>query len=295
MKYALGIDVGGTKIASAIINADGRIVDKIQVASKPENENSMFQQVTLSIDRLMEKSNLTINQLEGIGVGLPGKVDVENGLAVFQNNLPWRNFPIVEKLSEYTKVSNIKLDNDVYMACFAEWQAHDPKEKEVFVYITVSTGIACSIIHNGEFIRGSGFAGELGLFPVQTSIKGTEMERLEFLSSGSAIQKRINNKLETRQIFDKYHHGDNDTIKMVDTAIHSLAHGLYSICCLLDPHKVVFGGSVMNYQPFVVEKLKEYLQDYLTLEQEDFVNRIYLSKHRGDAGVLGAGMKVLDL
>ncbi len=297
--YALGVDIGGTKIATVLMNRNGEIKQRSEVASDPSDKERMFSQVTKSIEMVLEKSKVTISEINGIGIGVPGKVDRKNGIAIYQNNLPWKDFPIVNRLKEYFSIKKVVLDNDVYMAAFAEWRCSDSEKDNTFVYITVSTGISCSIIHRGEFLRGNGFAGELGLFPVSAKSSVNSIERLEKVASGPAIQKlaeqRISNPDLTTQDFFKEYVDDNSVAKvLMDEITDSLAHGLYSIICLLDPHKVVFGGGVINNNPFLLELIKESLTRYLIAEQLHSLDNLFTSKLKGDSGVIGAGLKVLS-
>lgn len=297
--YALGVDIGGTKIAAVLMNRNGDIQQRSEVASDPSDKERMFSQVTKSIEMVLEKSNVMISEINGIGIGVPGKVDREKGIAIYQNNLPWENFPIVNRLQQYFSIKKVVMDNDVYMAAFAEWRCSDSKIDSTFVYITVSTGISCSIIHRGEFLRGNGFAGELGLFPVSAKSSAHSVERLEKVASGPAIQKlaeqRISNPdLTTQDFFKKYVDNNSVAKVLMDEVTDSLAHGLYSIICLLDPHKVVFGGGVINNNPFLLELIKESLTRYLIPEQLHSMDNLFTSNLKGDSGVIGAGLKVLS-
>ena len=297
--YALGVDIGGTKIATVIIDQYGEIVKRSEVASDPSDKEKMFEQVIKSIEMVFEGSKVQLNDIQGMGVGVPGKVDRENGIAVFQNNLPWRDFPIVSRLQDYFSFENIVIDNDVYMATFAEWKVSNTSKQDTFVYLTISTGISCSIIHQGSFIRGNGFAGELGLFPVLAGSSLNGIENLEKLASGPAIkklaEKRFNNpNLTTSEFFSKYEENDEVAIALMNEVVGSLAHGIYSIICLLDPQKVVLGGGVINNNPFLLDLIKESLKQYLIPEQQHCLECLYTSKLKGDSGIVGAGLKGME-
>src|SRR5699024_3805276 len=165
----------------------------ITLVEKKSNTNDreiMFAQVLKSIRMVQKESGIPFEKIVGTGLGVPGKIDREKGIAVFQNNLPWENFPIVERLKNELPLENIVLDNDVYMATFAEWKATGANPQDTFVYITISTGISCSIIHQGSFIRGNGFAGEIGLLPVYHNPLSEENSiiTLEHSASGSAME-----------------------------------------------------------------------------------------------------------
>ena len=299
MTYALGVDIGGTKVATVLMNKNGEIHTRSEVASNPSEKEKMFKQVVKSIEMVLEESKVGISEISGIGVGVPGKIDRENGIAVYQNNLPWRNFPIVSRLQDYFSIEKVVIDNDVYMAAFAEWKISDINQEDTFVYVTVSTGISCSIIQQGSFLRGNGFAGELGLFPVSARSSARGIDNLEKVASGPAIQKlaeaRVNNPdLTTQDFFQKYKDGHSYAKVLMGEIMDSLAHGLYSIICLLDPHKIVIGGGVINNNPFLLDLIKESLGHYLIAEQQQSLERLYVSELKGDSGVIGAGLKALS-
>lgn len=293
--YRIGVDIGGTKVAAALLNKSGEIVKRSEVPSDPSDKEKMFTQVIKSIEEVLRLGQTSIEEVCGMGVGVAGKVDSENGIAVYQNNLPWRNFPLAQRLRDYFSIDDVVIDNDVTMAAYAEWQAADVAKSETFVYLTVSTGISCATIHNGSYIRGGGFSGELGLFPVLKAQSSNQLERLEGVSSGPAIQNVARTvyddaSMTTNDFFLKYLNDDIEAKNVLEEVINALAHGIYSIICLVDPHKIVIGGGVFNHQSYLLGLVKEALKDYLIPEQMGVLDRLELSRLKGDAGVVGAGV-----
>jgi glucokinase len=287
MKKAIGVDIGGTKIAAGIIAKSGELLHRAEVKSDPSNRENMFSQVATAVEQVLEGTSFS--EIEGIGVGVPGKVDRENGIAVFQNNLPWQQFPIADRLQEQFGAKTITIDNDVYMAAFAEWKAAQGKTNETFVYVTISTGIACSIIHQGSFFRGAGFAGELGLIPV---LSKDGNERLEKIAAGPGIQKIAG--IPTKDVFTGYLKGSKEFQTIIDEMADHLAQGLYSISSLIDPHKMVFGGSVIVNNPFLLELIKEKLKIYQLPEQQHLIDQMSISTLAQNNGVVGAGLRVFE-
>lgn len=287
MKKAIGIDIGGTKIAAGIISESGELLTRAEVKSDSTGRERMFEQVVKAVELAIDGSQFS--DLEGIGVGVPGKVDHEKGIAVVQNNLPWVQFPILSRLQEQFGVKSIKIDNDVYMAAFAEWKAAQGGTNETFVYVTISTGIACSIIHHGSFFRGAGFAGELGLIPV---LSKNGNERLETISAGPGIQKIAG--VPTKEVFSGFLNGSQEYQFIIDEVTGHLAQGLYSISSLIDPHKMVFGGSVIQNNPFLLELIKEKLKIYQLPEQQHLLEQMSISTLAQNNGVIGAGLRVFE-
>lgn len=298
MKYAIGIDIGGTKIASGIVNQNGDLIQQEIVDSDPSNRETMFEKVVLCVERLMNHSSIPINDIYGIGAGVPGKVDAENGIAIFQNNLPWSNFPFFKRVKDHFKINNITIDNDVYMAAFAEWKAAQLTD-ELFVYMTISTGISSSIINGGKFIRGAGFAGEVGLVPIYTPYNQKKMERLEQTASGPALEKHAQQRfgeeaMTAESLFQSYYNENPMAKELVNDITSSLVQGIYMINSLLDPHKIVFGGSVATHNPFLLDMIREKLDKYLIDEQKHILKSLEISQFGNGQGMIGAGLRVFE-
>ena len=295
MKKAIGLDIGGTKIAAGIVTEHGELLGRVEVKSDPSGREAMFARVCEAVEQVLNEVSISIDQIEGIGAGVPGKVDRKEGIAIYQNNLPWGNFPIRERLADRFKENRIIIDNDVYMAAFAEWVSQKDLE-ETFVHITISTGIASSIIHKGDFIRGAGFAGELGLIPV---LIGDSNERLEKIAAGPGIRKLAEKELKqdigsTKDVFDRFLSGAEGYDVIIEQIAEYIAQGIYSISSLIDPHRIVFGGSVIVNNPFLLDLIKNKLKAHQLVDQQHLLNHLYISRLRENNGVVGAGLRVFD-
>lgn len=298
MTYSIGIDIGGTTIASGIVNQYGDVIQQEIINSDSQDREKMFERVVTCVEKLLTHSSIPVDQIEGIGIGVPGKVDRENGVAVFQNNLPWGNFPIAARIREAFQVDNVVIDNDVYMAAFAEWSKLKMADDELFVYLTISTGISCAVIRGGEFIRGAGFAGELGLVPVYAPNEEQPIKRLEKVAAGPAIEKYAkelfqDDQMTAKKVFKKLADADPIAEKLIDDITSSLTHGLYMVTSLLDPHKIVLGGSVATHNPVLLSCMKEKLATYVIDEQKHILNNIEISTLGNEQGMIGAGLSVL--
>lgn len=299
MKCAIGLDIGGTKIASGIVNQNGDVIQREVVNSDPSDRERMFSQVEVCIEQLLDHSSIPMHDIYGIGAGVPGKSDRKHGIAIFQNNLPWSNFPLADRLRKAFGIDRVVIDNDVYMAAFAEWKEAHLEQDKLFVYTTVSTGISSAIIQDGEFIRGSGFAGEAGLIPVHAPYTDKPLVRLEHAASGPALAKYANKlygrtDMTAKQVFDACYNGDSTAQSLIDDMASALAQGVYAFNSLLDPHKMVFGGSVIFNNPNLLGKVKEKLDEWLIDEQKHILNNMEISHMGNEQGIVGAGRRVLE-
>lgn len=292
-KLALGIDIGGTKIAFALVDRQGGLESLVTSPSQTEDAEILFQSVLSGIQNVLDTSQLAVTDLVGIGIGLPGKVDYKNGIAIFQNNIPWPNFPIVDRLKSSLGVDlPIAIDNDVKVAAYAEYHAQTVASDDIFTYITISTGIANASIINHQMIRGSGFSGETGFLPIAQNGK---IEKLESIVAGPAIEKAgrktyDDQTITTRDVFEKYANGDKKAIKIIDNCAQSFSLALYAIICVLDPAHITIGGSVAFHNPSFVALIKLKLADLVHEEQAHIIEHITISTIGANNGVIGAGL-----
>ncbi len=109
------------------------------------------------------------------------------------------------------------------------------------------------------------------------------------------MEKRFNNpNLTASGFFSKYEDNDKEAKVLLNEVVGFLAHGIYSIICLLDPHKLVLCGGVINNNPLLLDLIKKSLKLYLIPEQQHSLERLFTSKLKGDSGIVGAGLKGIE-
>lgn len=293
MDYAIGLDIGGTKVACGLVSATGKVEKSVVVKSNIETAETMFASVCAAVDALLAEIEIPQEKLV-LGAGIPGLVDHEKGIAIFQNNLPWTNFPFVEKMSaRYPKIKNFVIDNDVYQATFAEWKASGLKENATLTFLTASTGIACATIANGTFLRGQGFAGEVGLLPMKD--KAGNLTTLENLTGGNHLaaygQEVLNNpNLTTKDLFAGFYAGKKEETQLIQEWVENFSLGLYTILSVVDPHKLVLGGSILKLNPQILPVIKEEVKKMMLEVQYNRLDNIVITNYDNNAGLIGAAL-----
>lgn len=292
MKTAIGVDIGGTKILTALVNEHGHVLKSAQVDSDTRDKETMFRSVLKSIQELCSLCN--INELSTpIGVGIPGLVDNVNGVAVYQSNIPWKNFPIKERLKNIFETNGVLVDNDVVMAGYRAYLSYG--NNDLITYITVSTGIASTSVMKGEIIRGNGFSGEIGHFMVKYN---QCYERLEKITAGPGIRNRAremykDDSLHTKDVFDRYYQNEEIATRILEDASELFAQNLYSLIALIDPKKLIFGGSVIVNNPQYLELIKDKLKIFVLKNHEHILESMYIIEDKGNQGVIGAALKAM--
>lgn len=297
--YSIGVDIGGTKVAAAIISSTGKnkIIYKIKEETDTSTRENLFSQVHQLIQQLIEKSKIGNLNICGIGLGVPGKVDVARGIAISQNNIPWDNFSVIKRLKERYPSLNIMIDNDVCVAAIAEKNEVDTIESnKIFTYMTISTGLGSTSLIGDKIIRGDGFAGEIGFFP--SSNTDSKIERLEPSITGKGIamdgSKLMNKDLSTKQVFEYFNQGNDKINDLIKNKAKKTAEAIYTHVCILNPVTIVLGGSVIVKQPTYFKMIIKELEKLLVKEQQKILSNIKKSNLGSDNGVIGAGLLALQ-
>ena len=301
-KYVVGVDLGGTKIYTALVDLDGNIVKEVTVKTEAQKGDAVvLDKIIKTIDDVLRGTD--IDEIKAIGVGSPGPLDVENGLIVYTPNLPFKNFNIVKPIKEKYKIDTY-LDNDANVATLSEYMFGAGKGSKNMVYVTVSTGIGGGAILNGSLFRGStSNALEIGHITV---MKGGprcgcgNTGCAEALASGTAIMKRakeaIESKVETslknyeevtaKEVFLEAEKGDKVSKDILNDALSYLGITISNIANSFDPDKIIIGGGVSEAGRIVFDKI-----DY---EMERRCLKTIYNNCKIEKAVLGSKAGVLD-
>lgn len=302
-KYVIGVDLGGTKIYTALVDLDGKIKKEITIKTEADKgEVAVLEKILYTINHVLVGSD--INEVIAIGIGSPGPLDVEKGLIVYTPNLPFKNFNIVKPIREKYNVDTY-LDNDANVATLGEFMFGAGKGSKNMVFITASTGIGGGAILNGSLFRGStSNALEIGHMTVMNGGPRCGCGNTgcaESLASGTAIMKRANEAVESnaytslknyekitaREVFIEAEKGDREAQDILNNALAYLGITIANAANIFDPDIIVLGGGVSNGGRIVFDKIKEEMDRRClrTIANHCEVKKAMLDSK---AGVLGA-------
>lgn len=263
--YAIGVDIGGTKIIVALVNEQGEIEKQLQFATQAERgAESIIFQICENVDQL-KKEVPAHSRIKGIGVVSAGIID--HLTIVTATNLGWNNVPIGEMIQKNCGLP-VVLGNDANLSAVAEYVWGVNKQDENLIYITVSTGIGAGIVSNAELVKGvSNSAGEFG--HISMDIHGERcgcgnIGCLELYCSGTAIAKKANATLSplpdqqawtTKDVLEQASAGHAGANKIVDEAAFYLANGIVSLIHLFNPSQIVLGGGVLSENLILFNRL----------------------------------------
>ncbi|WP_409294101.1 ROK family protein [Peribacillus sp. SCS-26] len=287
MDYTLAVDIGGTKIAAGIFDSTGSRTARFTAPSDVSSEENMYTSLLSGIDQTLHLAGLDKADIKRMGVAMPGQVDTANGVAVYQNNLPWRNYPLGDRLRGEFPDALLAFEHDVAAAAIGEHSVR-ADGGTLFVYITISTGIAATILYEGKPIRGGGLAGEVGLFPVEG---GT----LETYASGSAMERHAAAAFNIPSLAgaaSEWKRGNPELHSFFQSRAYQLALAAFQMTCTLDPNILVFGGGVINHSPEFFQLIQDEYAALCTHPlQKNWPGRLECSLLKEDSGLAGAAIK----
>ena len=283
------MDVGGTKIAAAIVDSAGNAGRKIKVSTEQHDTARSIAQVAEIAHHVVEQSGVSWRDISAIGVAVPGIYYAATG-QVWAPNLPgWDHIPLRDALAA-NLTAPIVIDSDRAAYVTGEQWLGAARGLTDVIFLAVGTGIGAGIISGGRLIRGAGdIAGAVGWFALDPRAKEiySRVGCFEAESAGPALARKAGGGLTTEAIIERARQGDIAARHIVDEATQYLAMGVANLVSVLNPQMIVLGGGLMQAGDLFLEPLRREMLQWAQPMAASQV-RIELSALGEDAGLLGA-------
>jgi len=314
MTYAIGIDLGGTKLNIGLVDESGHVLDKVLVATDIDGgPAAIIQQMSFHAKELIVKHH---KKPLAIGVGLAGQITREGSVS-FAPNLRWKNVPFKSLLYQKLKIP-IHVLNDVRAATWAEWHFGAGRDCQDIVCLFIGTGIGGGIVSGGHLLVGANnSAGELGHIVIdrhgpkctcgnfgcwEAYVGGWGIaERTREMivvnpQKGERLLKLADNSLEkvTAKVLEKaYHEGDPLSQHLIQEIAKALVAGSISVINALNPRRLIFGGGVIKGLPELIDAVRDgFIQRALASALLDL--EILEAHIISDAPMIGAATYALE-
>jgi glucokinase len=264
MKYAIGIDIGGTKISIVLGTEKGKILARREIPTRiGSGARACVKELVSNLRALILHSFIAPPEILGIGVGCPGAINSSKSTLPRSPNLPgWAGLPLKAILAKATGLP-VHIANDANAAALGENLFGAGKNEADLIYITVSTGVGGGIIINGQLYEGAGsVAGEIGHMSIVPEGEKCGCGRygcLEVYASGTAIARYYREAKKkkvsgAKEVGMAARDGDKAATRSYQKAGYYLGIGIANLLNVLNPGKVVIGGGVLRSAPPVFWK-----------------------------------------
>lgn len=288
----IALDVGGTRLKGAVVDASGAIVAEIEretgVARGPD---AVVATVLDTLDTLRNRPEAA--HVRAAGLALPGIVDSAAGLAVWSENVRWRDVPFGALARERLGLP-VAVGHDVRAGGLAEWTLGAARGYDHALVVPVGTGIAAALVLDGRIVDGRGMAGEIGHINVgydePCACGGTGCA--EAVASAAALTRRYARRtggaaIDAEEIVRRQRAGDPAAAEVWSDAVEALSRALAAACSLVAPDVVVLGGGLSRAGDDLVGPLTTALHARLTFQVKPVLVTAALG-HR--SGCLGAAL-----
>lgn len=281
--WAIGVDLGGTKVEVAAVDADGNILQRLKQPTRaetgPENIMAAIADMVRQVQGRGPKTPPA-----GVGVGVAGQVDAATGVVRFAPNLQWREVPCRERLQTDLKLP-VVVTNDVRAAAWGEWRHGAGRGAQDLICLFIGTGIGGGVVSGGRMLAGcTNTAGELG--HITTDLNGPPCTCghrgcLEALAGGWAIARRAREAvrddpaagqaflhaaglkepvapadLDARAVAAAARAQDPLARRLVDEVARALIAGTVSLVNAFNPCRLILGGGVMQGLPELTGRIE---------------------------------------
>jgi len=309
--YVFGVDVGGTTVKLGFFKTDGTLLNKWEIPTHTENGGErILPDIADSIKKEIVAQGISADDIEGVGIGVPGPVD-SLGIVHKAVNLGWDQFNLVETMAPLLPGMRIMGGNDANVAALGEmWKGGGQGHKNI-VAVTLGTGVGGGIIIEGKVLNGAtGAGGEIGHIHVDDEeyevcgcgnygcleqyASATGIVRLakRELESNNAPSILRDGEISAKSVFDAVKAGDNLAIEVAKKFGTYLGKGLAVIACAVNPEIFVIGGGVSKAGEVIFKYVKPAYDE--TVFHGSRGVEFALATLGNDAGIYGSAKMVLD-
>ena len=307
-EYAFGIDLGGTTAKVGLFTTAGELLEKWEVPTDTSNAGEhILENLAAAILGKMSEKNITAEQVEGVGIGVPGPILNSRTVPIVCANLGgWGKRNVSEELGELLGGLKVLVGNDANVAALGEIWMGAAKGCRSAVMVTLGTGVGGGVIVDGKVIDGAhGAGGEIGHITVnrhETATCGCGKHGcLEQYSSATGVVRCMKKLLDenpdvpctlrgtdfaAKDVFDAARNGDALAAREVDEMTDTLAVALASVAATTDPEMFMVGGGVARAGDVLFDPLRKYYKKYAFPScRETPIKQATLGN---DAGIYGA-------
>lgn len=296
--HAVAVDLGGTKVAVAVVDSHGKIHQNLKLSVEKESPQKSTAQICDAVNEVVAAASVAWSEISGIGVGVPGIYSADTGNVWAPNLWGWNEIPLRDELQSRLPAAVI-IDSDRAAYVVGEQWLGAARGLTEVVFLAIGTGIGAGIILKGQLYRGAGdIAGAVGWFALDPRKKEIykRLGCFEAEAAGPALVRRAAachfEAKDAEMVVRAVREDDALARKIFDETVAYLAMGVANIVSMLNPQMVVLGGGLMQAGELWLEPIRHGVADWAQPLAAKQV-KIELTQLGENAGLLGAARLAL--
>lgn len=310
--YWLGIDLGGTNIATGVVDENYKIIGTGKVKTNTgRTPGEIADDIVKAINLAIKDAGIDPKEIVSMGIGSPGAIDPDAGVVCRASNLGFEDTPLCQMLKERTGY-DFYIENDANAAAYGELIAGAGKGIKDFIAITLGTGVGGGIIIDGKIYSGFNHAGgELGHTVIVSGGEQCSCGRRgcwEAYASATALIRQTKAAMKEhpesalweiagseenvngKTAFDGMRQGDAVAKKVVDRYIEYVAEGLVDMINIFQPEILCIGGGICKEGDTLLKPIQKYVDQYCFARKNKKRITLKIAELGNDAGIIGAAM-----
>lgn len=308
--YVIGLDVGPKDIKTILTDLNGEVLEfQERDLDLPLTNESLLHVMKEEIQRVIGLYEKEEDKIIGIGIGMHGVVDVDQGISLYAPNLNLRNIPLKEELEKQFN-RTVKVENDAKALALGEVWFGNGEGADSVVAVNIGNGIGAGIVVDGKLFHGEHFiAGEIGHMTIDIGGKKCSCGNygcLQTLAAGPAIAENAQKEvaigrdsllqemaggdlanIDGKLVYEAAIQGDELSLQVLKSTGIYLGIGLINLIHLMNPKRIIIGGGVSNAGDFLLDSVKKTVQK-MALTEAAKQTDIRLSKLGNQATAMGA-------
>ena len=321
-QVAVGVDLGGTSAQIGVLSLAGDLLAHWRMPFQFQQQEVQLEPILAGVAQALDAFDG--RPILGIGVAVPGLLDLDGGTVRYAANLSWRDVPIRELFARAFDLPIVMNRNTNAALLGDDWWS-DMATADPSIFVTLGSGIGAALRIDGRFVQGAAsMAGELGHIPIDPDgplCNCGQRGCLEALASGRAVQARYNQLRRTGQtpatqprhddpikviteadtpddvtlaeVLKRAAAGERLAVEVLAEAAHVLGVGVTILTNLLNPAVIVLGGELMDAGDLLLRPIVRHIQAHALPDAASAVT-VAASSLRGEASVIGAATLVFN-
>ncbi len=296
--FVVGVDVGGTNVKLGIVNSSGKVLSRSSFSTVAfiQTPETLTDAVCEAVVALLAKEGVSRSDVLGVGIGLPGLIDVDKGVVRLLPNIPGWADVALKRIMEKKLGLKVLVENDVNMITLGEWEYGAGKGIEDLICMTLGTGVGAGLILNNRIYRGPGFAaGEIGHAPLSDDGPACGC------GGWGCFERSVGNKrlqkdavvmfgkedITLEDVYRKAVEGKKKALKFWEAVGEKVALGLIGPINILNPECIIIGGGVSRSFDWMKPSIEKTVKRRCMKTQAEMV-RFVKARLDDDAGIIGA-------